>query len=180
MNLIRVKKSFTLIELIVVILIMSTTYLLVFSSNTFSFKKNEEKVTLYNLKDFLMNNFSFEKELSFICIEEDFTCFVKADRKLIKDFKIKNFFKQKPEIYEYKIESERVDFKELRIDNFEYRVIFELKINNDYKTNEFIVDTLKDEVYVFNSIFTKPKIFKSLNEVAEAFRINQLEIKNAF
>ena len=77
-------------------------------------------------------------------------------------------------------DEKKVEFKDIRIENFDYEVIFELKINNDYKTNEFILDTLENEVYVFNSIFTKPKIYKSLNEIFEVFKQEQIEVKDAF
>ena len=180
MNLIRVKKSFTLIELIIVILIISATYLLIFSNVNFNIKSKEEKVTLYDLEDFLLKNFEFEKSISFVCIEDKFTCFVKIDDKLQKDFKIEKFFRQKPDVYEYDKDEKRVEFKELRVDNFDYKVIFELKINSDYKINEFIIDTLDDEVFVFNSIFTKPKRYKTLRESYEAFELNKIEVKNAF
>ena len=180
MNLIRVKKSFTLIELIIVILIISTTYLLIFSNVNFNTKNKEEKVTLYNLKNFLLKNFEFKKNLSFVCIEEKFTCFVKVDDKLQKDFKIEKFFKQKPDVYEYDKDEKKVEFKELRVDNFNYEVIFELKINSDYKTNEFIIDTLTDGVFVFNSIFTNPKVYKTLRDSYEVFEQNKIEVKNAF
>jgi len=73
-----------------------------------------------------------------------------------------------------------MEFKELRVDNFNYDVIFELKINSDFKTNEFIVDTFENKVYVFNSIFTKPKIYNSLNESFETFNIQEIEVKDAF
>ena len=53
MSLVRVKSSFTLIELIIVILIISITYLLIFSNSNFDVKKQEERLTLYNLEDFL-------------------------------------------------------------------------------------------------------------------------------
>ena len=66
------------------------------------------------------------------------------------------------------------------MNNFNYNVIFELKINRDYKTNEFIIDTLNNEVYVFNSIFTEPKIYKTLQESYEVFELNKSEVKNAF
>ena len=180
MKLIRVKKAFTLIELIIVILIITVTYALIFSNNSFSLKTDEKKLDLFNLKDYLIENFSFEKEISFLCIEEDFRCFIKIDGKLHKDFEVKNFFKEKPEVYAYTKDETRVDFKELRVDNFNYKVIFELKINSDYKTNEFIVDTLDDKVYVFNSIFTKPKVYNSLHESFENFTLNQIEVKDAF
>ena len=72
MALIRVK-SFTLIELIIVILIISATYLLIFSNSSFNIRSQEEKITLYNLKDFLLKNFEYKKNISFLCVEEKFT-----------------------------------------------------------------------------------------------------------
>ena len=180
MGLIRVKKAFTLIELIIVIILISTTYFLVFSNSTFKMKKDEKKMTLSNLKEYLLNNFEFEKELSFLCIEDDFSCYIKKDGILDKNFKVTNFFKIKPYIYEYNADERKVEFEELRVDNVNHNVIFELKINSDYKTNEFITDTLDSEIFVFNSIFTKPKIYKSLNESFEVFNINKTKVKDAF
>lgn len=180
MGLIRVKKAFTLIELIIVIVLISTTYFLVFSNDSFNVKKNERILDLFNLKEYLLNNFEFERELSFLCIEDDFSCYIKKDGILDKDFKVTNFFKTKPYIYEYNSDERKVELEELRVDNANYNVIFELKINSDYKTNEFIADTLDSGVFVFNSIFTKPKIYKSLNESFEVFNINKTKVKDAF
>ena len=180
MNLIRVKKSFTLIELIIVIILISTTYFLVFSNTNFHIKTDEKRLDLSSLKDYLMKNFEFEKDISFLCIEEKFTCFIKVDGNLDKDFKVLNFFKKVPDVYEYSSSEKKVDFKELRVDNMSYNVIFELKINADYKTNEFIIDTKDNNVFVFNSIFTKPKIYKTLIESLEVFDINKTKVKDAF
>ncbi len=180
MNLIRVKKSFTLIELIIVIILISTTYFLVFSNTNFHIKTDDKKLNLYELKDFLLKNFEFERNLTFLCIEDNFSCFVKVDGVIEKDFKVLNFFEIKPEIYKYSTQERQVEFEDLRVENFDYKVIFELKINSDYKTNEFILDTLQNEVYVFNSIFTQPQIFKSLNDSFDSFELNQKEVKDAF
>jgi len=180
MNLIRVKKSFTLIELIIVIILISTTYFLVFSNNNFNVKADEKRLDLSNLKDYLMKNFEFEKDISFLCIEEKFSCFVKVDGNLDKDFKVLNFFKKVPDVYEYSSSEKKIDFKELRVDNMNHNVIFELKINADYKTNEFIIDTKDKNIFVFNSIFTKPKIYKTLSESLENFEINEKKVKDAF
>lgn len=176
---IRVKKSFTLIELIIVIVLISTTYFLVFSNNNFNVKQDEKRLDLLNLQEFLLNNFKFENELTFSCIEEKFTCYVKVDGKLDKNFKVINFFKKIPDIYEYNNKEIKIEFDELRVDNRGFNVIFELKINRDYKINEFIIDT-KDDVIVFNSIFTKPLIYKSLNESFEVFKENKIKVKDAF
>lgn len=180
MDLIRVKKSFTLIELIVVILIISIVYILVFSSSSFSIKNEKEKIDLSYLKEFLLKKYNFKNEVSFLCIENDFSCFVKVDGKIDKDFKIDHFFKQKPEVYKYYKKEQKEEFSDIRIDNFNYKVIFELKIDSDYKTNEFILDTLQNEVYIFNSIFTKPKVYPTLRDSFEIFEKNEKEVKNAF
>lgn len=180
MNFNGVKRGFTLIELIVVIILISSTYFLVFSNNSFGVKKEEKKLGLYNLKEYLLDNFKFTDELIFSCIEENFSCYVTIDGQLNAKFKVKNFFKQIPEVYEYNKEEKRVEFDEIRIDNSNHNIIFELKINDDYKTNEFIVNTLDKEVFVFNSIFTKPKIYNSLNESFEAFNINKSKVRDAF
>lgn len=177
---IRVKKTFTLIELVVVILLISTTYFLVFSNSNFTIKKEKTKITLSSLKEYLLDNFQFEDELSFICIEDNFDCFVKIDNEISKDFKVENFFNTKPEIYEYNQNQTRIDFKDIRIADISYDIIFELKINSDYKSNDFIVDTFEEKVFVFNSIFKKPKLYSSMNEVLDKFNTNQLEVKDAF
>ncbi|NCU33383.1 MAG: hypothetical protein EOM23_10760, partial [Candidatus Moranbacteria bacterium] len=49
--------------------------------------------------------------------------YVSGDQ-LHKDFEVKNFFKEKPEVYTYTKYETKVDFKELRVDNFNYDVIF--------------------------------------------------------
>ena len=59
MSLIRVKKGFTLIELIIVIVLISTTYFLVFSNNNFNVKQDEKRLDLFNLKEYLIKNFQF-------------------------------------------------------------------------------------------------------------------------
>ncbi|MDN5108101.1 prepilin-type N-terminal cleavage/methylation domain-containing protein [Aliarcobacter butzleri] len=180
MNFIGVKKAFTLIELIIVILIILTVYSLIFSNKNFSLKEENKSLNLSNLREFLIENFDFKKELLFICIEDNFNCFIKIDDKLKEDFKIENFFEQKPKVYEYiKYEKEK-EFKDLRVENFDYKVIFELKINSDYKIDEFIIDILNNKVYVFNSIFKEPIIYKSLEESLDIFNKNQNEVLDAF
>ncbi len=62
---IRVKKAFTLIELFLVIILISTIYFLSFSSFNFESDKKNYKIKIENLKEFLLKNFSFEKELDF-------------------------------------------------------------------------------------------------------------------
>ncbi|RBQ31951.1 hypothetical protein CRU92_04065 [Arcobacter sp. FW59] len=180
MNSIKDKKAFTLIELIIVILILLLIYSLVFSNKSFIVNEDKENLTILNLREFLINNFDFKEDIKFSCIEDNFSCFIKIDNRLKEDFKIENFFTIKPNIYEYNNYKKDIYFKDLRIDNFDYKVIFELRIDNDYKINEFILDNLNGEIYLFNSIFKDPVIYKSFDDILDNFDKNQKEVKDAF
>lgn len=180
MTSIRSKKAFTLIEMIIVVIIMFTVYYLVFTNNSFGIKEEKKEINLLNLREFLLSNFIFKKELSFICIEDSFSCFIKIDGELNKDFKIDNFFKAKPKVYEYSKYLIEKNFYNLRIDNFTYDVIFEFRIDDDYKTNDFILDTLISNVYVFNSIFSKPIEYKTIEDILGDFEKKQNEVMDAF
>ena len=179
-NSVRVKKSFTIIELIVVIILIMSAYFLIFSNSNFTLKKDKVVLSLENLREFMLENFEFNDELSFVCIEENYECFFKIDEKLDEKSTIKNFFKEKPIVYEYNKELNLIKFGQVEINNTNEDIIFEFKINNDYKINEFILDTSEDKVYVFNSIFKEPKVYSSVNEVKDVFEKNGLEVKNAF
>ena len=128
----------------------------------------------------MLENFEFNDELSFVCIEENYECFFKIDGKIDESSGIKNFFKDKPLVYEYNKELNSIEFAQIELNNTKQDIIFEFKINDDYKTNEFILDSYNDKVYIFNSIFKEPKIYSSLNEVKDDFEKNELEVKNAF
>lgn len=180
MNFIRVKKGFTLIELIVVIILIMSAYFLIFSNSNFALKKEKIALSLENLREVMLENFEFNDELSFVCIEENYECFFKIDGKIDESSGIKNFFKDKPLVYEYNKELNSIEFAQIELNNTKQDIIFEFKINDDYKTNEFILDSYNDKVYIFNSIFKEPKIYSSLNEVKDDFEKNEIEVKNAF
>jgi prepilin-type N-terminal cleavage/methylation domain-containing protein len=176
----RVRKAFTLIELIIVIILISISYYLIFSSSNFKIENENNNVSLKNIKKYLIKNFEFENELSIVCIDENLVCYIKIDGIVNEDIKIENLFQNKPNVYEYKKEEEIIDYESIDIDNISQDVFFELKINNDYKTNELVVDTINEKVYLFNSIFNEVKIYSSLQEVFETFNTNQLEVQDAF
>lgn len=177
---IRVKKAFTLIELIIVILITSSVYLLMFSNSNFLIKDKKSNFSFINLKEYLIKNYEFQKEISFVCIENDLQCFIQIDGKIDSSQKIENIFKIIPEVYEYNRDQIKIDFSQVVIDNSDFDVVFEFKIDKDFKSKDYILDTLEDRVYVFNSIFQEAQVYASLNEVSELFEKNILEVKDAF
>ncbi|WP_072682465.1 type II secretion system protein [Arcobacter sp. LA11] len=173
------KKSFTLIELVIVILLISIVSYLVFSS--FNIKKEKEyKVSLENVKEFMLKKFSYENTLSLVCIEEETKdCYIFIDENINKDIKIKNLFTQIPEVYNYNKDLNSYDFTKIRLDDIEYEPFFELKINSDKKHKDIIVDTLDERVYLFSSILKNAKVFENTNEIVDKFSENEIEVKDA-
>lgn len=180
LNSIKDKKSFTLIELLIVLLIIFSTYYLVFSQNSFKVNEVTKNIQLNNLQSFLLKNFSFEKELLFFCVENSFDCFVKIDNEIVGDFKIEGFFKEKPAVYAYNKNQISLEFEKQRVNNEDLEVVFELQINNDFKIKEFILENFNKGVYVFNSIYKKPLFLENLSKAFEGFILNEVEVRDAF
>lgn len=180
MNKTRVKKAFTLIELIIVVILLFTTmYLFVFSSSNFDVKKRNNIFSLDSLKENLIK-IPFDRIISFVCIEDNFDCFIEIDGNIKKDTKIKNVFNTKPEVYEFNSSQIQMDFDPIKIDDIDYDVVFRYEINSDYKVKELILDTLEDKVYVYNSIYNKSRVFESISDAFEVFEKNKLEVRDAF
>ena len=180
MNKTRVKNAFTLIELIIVVILLFTTmYLFVFSSSNFDVKKRNNIFSLDSLKENLIK-IPFDRTISFVCIEDNFDCFIEIDGNIKKDKKITNVFNTKPEVYEFNSSQIQMDFEPIEIDDIDYDVVFRYEINSDYKVNELILDTLEDNVYVYNSIYNKARVFESISDAFEVFEKNKLEVRDAF
>ena len=176
---IRVKKAFTLIELVLVIILTSSVYFFAFSSFT-SKEKKQYKVNIENIKDFLFKNFSYENELSLKCIENDTNdCYVFVDNTLREDIIIQNLFNEIPEVYNYDKDLSSFVFSKVKIDNIEYETFFELNFNKDRKHKSIVVDMQDSNVYLINSISKIAKKFENTNDVIDQFRTNEIEVKDA-
>lgn len=173
------KKAFTLMELIIVILIIGLVYSLIISSNNFNSKEYKEKLNLFNIKSHLLRNYEFKKRINFFCIKKDLSCYIKIDDDILDDVIIKDFFKKIPYVYEYRNDYTRIEFSPIKLVNNEEEVVFELVINDDFKSRDFVVE--KDEkFYLFNSIYETPIEYNSFNDIFSEIDSNIQEIKNAF
>ena len=172
--------SFTLIELILVLILLGLIYSIFLPKFNIKSTKDKTKIELYNLKEFLVKNFEFNNEIRFSCISKDFSCYVYVDRVLLDDFKVEKFFKVEPLVYKYNKNLENYDLGRISIDGFTEDLIFEYKLDSDFKSNEFILDTKDNKVYLFNSIFYRPKIFKDVYGVIENIEKNINGVKGAF
>jgi lipopolysaccharide export system protein LptC len=174
---IRVKNAFTLIEMMVVlILIISVSFI-----SVTSFQTKKDKQVNVNIKKYLLDNFSYTNSLSFVCLEEEgFPCYIFVDNKIEKDIKIENFFWQKPQVYYYDKQLSDFEFKDYKIENIDYKPIFELNFNKDLKNDNLVVDTNDSKVYLITSITNKVEVFNSTNEILDRFNELEVEVKDAF
>ena len=178
-KIIRVKKAFTLIELVLVIILTSTIYFLAFSSFS-SQEKKEFKVSIENIKAFLLDNFSYENELSLKCIEDNTkNCYVFIDKSIDKNIKIENLFEEIPSVYNYDKELSNFLFNKVRIENSEYEVFFDLTINKDRKHKNIVIEMEDSKVYLIHSISKEIKKYENTNDIINEFRANEIEVKDA-
>lgn len=176
---IRVKKAFTLIEIVLVVILLSTISFLVLTN--FNFNTQEKyKIKLEDIKEFMFKNFEYENELNLTCIEDEaLDCYVFIDKNINKNIKIENLFSEIPDVYNYDKELSNFEFMDIRLDNIEFTPFFQLIINGDKKHQNIIVDDLDGKVYLFSSISKKAKVFESTNEVVDRFLDDELKVKDA-
>ncbi len=174
----ELNKAFTLVELIIVIFLISLVYFLGFANlNTNTNPKKE--LNLQNLKTYLMDNFSYENSLEFICLDDDkYPCFVFVDGTINKDIKIENFFKEEPRVYKYNKDFEEYSYDEIKIDNITYKKIFELGFDSDFKHKDMIVD-YDNKIYMFNTISNDIKIYDTTNDILDEKYKKRTEVRDA-
>ena len=91
------KKAFSLIELMIVIVIMGVIYTL--SVTSFNQKSEElSKVTLLNLKEFMQNQ-KYEKNVKLLCLDDCKSCDVYVDG--VKSKTIEDFLDESVRVYRY-------------------------------------------------------------------------------
>lgn len=173
------KKSFTLLELIVVVFLISTVYFLLFSNFTFS-KKEETNLKIENLKNYLFDNFKYKNSLALYCIDKkSFPCYVFIDGKQNYNVGLISLFTEVPEVYSYNKDLPLKEFENIDIEDEEYSVFFSLKFDSGKKHENLVLDT-EDKVYLFSSITNKVQIFEDTNSIIDSFMNKEEEVKDAF
>jgi hypothetical protein len=163
------KKSFTLVELIIVTSLIFIIYFLTLSNLNFQQDK-ADKITLINLKQTLAS-FSFEEKINLRCFDDEkIDCLFLVDD-IIQDEKIVGLFEKCPEVYEYSRNQIRLDFVP--------PICFEFELRKDGHSSQMIVE-LDDKVLIYDNISLKPKILKSMSEIADFFDNKIDEVRDAF
>lgn len=172
------KKSFTLLEIIIVIFIISSVYYLVATNFITINNKQSETPLLLNVKE-LLKGYQFDEKIELKCVEDNYRCFILADGIVVKELDRK-LFKVKPDVYRYDTKLDIIDYGYLELDKLEsFPIIFEYSIDKYNKTKDMIVQ-VEEQIYIFNSIHEKPILKEYLSDVNDYFEDKISEVKDAF
>ncbi len=156
----QIKKGFTLIEILVVIIIIMLVYSLLVVNFHINSGDKSEKVNLINFKKYLINSYPHYK-IDFICLEECKRCFVKVGSKF-EDFYFT--LDRDIEVYTFDITSTRVkkEFGKMGDDE----ICFQYTILPD-KTSEPVIIKNFNKYYYIPSFFGEVKVFDDFSEAKE-------------
>ena len=157
------KKGFTLLELMIVVLLMGIVYGLVI--NVFQdYKEKSIDVTLMNLEKY-MQNFSQNNHVSLVCIKQCKECLLLVNGKFKHN--VTPFVDDEARLYRYDHYSGIRDLQlqpYFRPDGKEEKVCFRYDIGLDGSRSEMIVET-GTAAYVYPSYFGSVKKYNSIKEV---------------
>lgn len=168
------KKSFTLIELVIVIVITSIIYAVTFSN--FMKPKLDKNVKVESLKSYLYS-LGYQKSVSFICLTSKESCFVMLDDEINKE--IENPFGKILSVYSFDQNRDIIYFDDIKIDDENRRVSLYLKMDKYKVHNNLIVET-EEKVYVLDSAYATIFSYDSISEYVNERNKIISEVKNVF
>ena len=153
------KKAFSLIELLIVILIIGVVYTLSIGN----FKKIEDKkqkLSIENLKEY-MQSFPHEKSVEFLCLDDCSGCDVLVDDEKVNEKEIEDFLDKSVRVYRYNFSLGMI---ELEKDN---DICFSYSIDRKGVGDQVFVE-FKTKVYDFSTYLGSVPIYNSLGEAIDA------------
>jgi prepilin-type N-terminal cleavage/methylation domain-containing protein len=172
-----IKPSFTLIELILVVVIMGVVYILSTSMvNLKSFTK-KSTLTFFNLHDFL-KEYSYENEIALKCTLEN-GCFIFSDNSLVEN--IENLlFNKSIDVYSYDKTLDKKEFRAIELEDMEYYdIVFEYRIDKHNKSKDMIIEA-DEKVYILNSFNNEVTRLEYLSDVNDYFDKRAEGVRDAF
>lgn len=161
------RKAFSLIELLIVVIIIGIVYNLAVGSFEKIAKPQNEKVSLQNLKSFLAK-IEYQKQIKLLCLDDCSHCNLFIDGVVDEDFEkvFEDFLDINVQVYRYDPLLGVVEYQqELYFDSndVEQRVCFSYAMGRD-RIGEQIVVKFKDKVYDFSAYSDDVILYNSLEE----------------
>ncbi len=162
------KKAFSLIELMIVIMIIGVVYTLAISQ----FQKIGEggtSLTLENLKEYLQS-FEHEKSVKLLCLDDCSKCDVFVDDNKSENSKtIEHFLDKSVKIYRYELAYGYIEVQRdvyFNIENVEEHVCFSYEIDENGIGDQVLVE-FKNNFYDFSTYFSKTLNYSSMQEAIQ-------------
>ncbi len=160
----NVRKGFSLIELLIVILIIGIVYTLAIG-NFQRLQEGETKLSLQNLKTYLMK-FPHEESVRLLCTDRCAKCDIYIDGELSKDVEVESFLDESVEVYRYEYSLGAIKEPEttyFNIEDVEEEVCFSYTIDKKGVGEQVLVEFQKN-VYDLSTYFTPTPKYNSLEE----------------
>jgi len=164
-----VKKAFTLIELLIVVMIMGFVYTLAITKLQKVGDKSTN-ITLQTLKPFLQS-LKYEKKAQILCLDNCSECLIYVDSKELTKYRdnFKNFLDDSVEVYRYDyidgfVQKEKDIY--FNTEDVEESVCFSYSVDNMGIGDQIFVK-YKDKVYDFTTYFPPTKVFNSLDDILD-------------
>ena len=152
------KKAFTLIELMIVIVIIGVVYTLALSKIKAPEEKTLKEPTLLTLKSYLLDFMGKAEKVSLVCDDECKKCTISQDGKKIKT--IQSFLENDVERYRY-------DFFLGAVALPQQEGCFSFSVQKSGVSDQVFV-LYKQKAYDYMNYFEKPKVYDSLEEAVAA------------
>ena len=161
------KKAFSLIELLIVIVIIGVVYTLAVTKLQ-TVQEGEMTPSLSNLKEYLVSFLKEGEEAQILCFDDCSECSIYVDTQKIKD--IESFIDSSVERYRYDALFGPVAIKSDIFFNNEGRqedVCFSLSVDRHLVADQVMV-VYKEKVYDYTPYFEKPFEYDYIEEAVEA------------
>ena len=164
------KKAFTLIELLIVILIIGVVYTLAIG-NFQKVAQPQTRVTLATLKEYL-KGFEYQKKVRFLCLDDCSSCDVFVDGKKQTELEgvFDNFIDDSIKTYRYSVLDGIVNMEYnpfFDADGIEQDVCFSFSVDKQGVSDQVVVE-FNNKVYDYTPYFEKTKIYYSIEDFIEA------------
>lgn len=173
------KKAFSLIELIIVVIIVGVIYTLAINSFD-SLKKQKNKITLLNLKEQLQN-IEHEKSVSLLCLDNCSNCNIYVDGELLLDESnsLDNFIDDSIVVYKYNFNFGAVEIEKkvyFNTQNIEENICFSFSVDTKGVGDQVLIE-YKNIVYDYSTYLTSTPTYDSIQEAVDAKESLAQEVK---
>lgn len=164
------KKAFSLIELLIVIVIIGVVYSLSINKFNKLSEVDATKITLSNLKEY-MQNIPHKNSVRFLCLDDCSACSIYVDDKIDKKLEgsLNGFLDSSVNVFKYDFDNGMQEKKEdafFNKDNVEKNVCFSYFIDK-YGVGDQIYVEFKNKVYDFTNYFNKTTVYDSLEDATQ-------------